>query len=47
MHNFEDWTELFKSEGSVIGNISSFGEDNDGNLFIVSLAGKIYQVIEH
>lgn len=46
MHNFEDWTELFKSEGSVISNISSFGEDNDGNLFIVSLAGKIYQVIE-
>lgn len=46
MQNFEDWTERLKPESGSISNISSFGEDNDGNLLIISLSGSIYQVVE-
>lgn len=30
--------------GATLGNISSFGTDNDGNLYVVTLAGSIYRL---
>ncbi|NWK57169.1 PQQ-dependent sugar dehydrogenase [Verrucomicrobiaceae bacterium N1E253] len=46
MHNFEDWTDTFKYKGKSIKSISSFGEDPEGNLLIISYKGSIYQVVE-
>lgn len=46
MDNFEDWTAGLQPEGGSIQTISSFGEDNDGNLLIISLSGSIYQVVD-
>ena len=45
--DFEDWsdrTEIVGSTASVARNISSFGEDNDGNLFVVSLDGNVFRL---
>lgn len=46
VENFQDWTEQLKPAQGPVNLISSFGEDSDGNLLIVSLAGNIYQVVE-
>ena len=46
MDNFEDWTAGLQPEGGSIQTISSFGEDNDGNLLIISLSGSIYQIVD-
>lgn len=46
MNNFEDWTDRFESESGRIGAISSFGEDDEGNLLIISLGGAIHQVVD-
>lgn len=46
MKNFQDWTDTFKHSQGKIKSISSFGEDLDGNLLIISYKGSIYQVIE-
>jgi glucose/arabinose dehydrogenase len=46
MRRFEDWTERLQPEQGKISAIASFGEDNDGNLLIISLSGGIYQVVE-
>jgi len=46
MTKFEDWTDRFKPENGKITTIASFGEDNDGNLLIISLSGNIYQVVD-
>ncbi len=42
--NFEDVTSLWESAtlgGFDLTRISSFGEDNDGNLYLVSLADNL------
>jgi glucose/arabinose dehydrogenase len=44
--NFKDWTKELKSTKGPINQISSFGEDHDGNLLIISLSGNIYQLID-
>ncbi len=44
--NFTDWTENLSHKGKKIKSISSFGEDPDGNLLIISYKGTIYQIIE-
>lgn len=44
--NLEDWTERLKCDGKKITSISSFGEDHDGNLLIISYGGKIYQITQ-
>lgn len=45
-NNFEDWTDRLQPAKEKITSIASFGEDNDGNLLIISLSGNIYQVVE-
>lgn len=44
MTHFEDWTARLKPSNGAIGTIASFGEDNEGNLLIVSLDGSIWRV---
>jgi glucose/arabinose dehydrogenase len=46
MTQFEDWTERLQSPKGKIRSISSFGEDNDGNLLIISYKGIIYEMTE-
>lgn len=46
MTHFEDWTDKFKPEKGKIHTIASFGEDDDGNLLIISHSGSIYQVVD-
>jgi glucose/arabinose dehydrogenase len=45
-NNFEDWTEKLQPHQGRINRIASFGQDHDGNLLIISLAGNIYQLID-
>ena len=35
----------FVPDVGTIANISSFGEDNLGNLFIVDLSGEVFEVV--
>ena len=45
--SFVDWSDILTDEtGSplTLNNISSFGEDADGNLYIVELGGDIYRI---
>lgn len=44
--HFTDWTQKLNHKGKKIKSISSFGEDPDGNLLIISYKGSIYQIIE-
>ena len=46
MTNYQDWSDRFKPSNGKITAIASFGEDNEGNLLIISHGGKIYQVVE-
>ena len=46
MTNFEDWTERLQPKNGKIKTIASFGEDNAGNLLIISYSGSIYQVVD-
>ena len=43
---FKDLTDELKPEGGRINLISSFGEDNAGNLYVVDHGGPIYKVVE-
>ena len=45
-YNFMDWTEQLKATHGPISQISSFGEDCDGNLLIISISGNIYQLVD-
>ncbi len=41
-----DWTSTFGVDsGNFISSVASFGEDNRGNLLIVSIGGGVYQVV--
>jgi glucose/arabinose dehydrogenase len=42
--NFTDWTSLLAPNVGTISSISSFGEDNQGNLFIVDYGGEIFTI---
>jgi glucose/arabinose dehydrogenase len=40
-----DWSSQFRPDQGAINGISSFGEDNLGNLYIVDLDGEIFKVV--
>ena len=42
---FEDWTSRFVPAVGTIDLIVGFGEDSEGNLYIVDLGGEIFQVV--
>lgn len=44
--DFKDLTKALQPEGGRINLISSFAEDNDGNLYIVDHSGPVYQVVD-
>ncbi|MFT4571894.1 MAG: glucose/arabinose dehydrogenase [Candidatus Binatia bacterium] len=43
---FVDWTDTLLPDLGSVGNISSFGEDGDGNLYIVDFDGEIFRVVD-
>lgn len=43
---FKDHTKELQPEGGRINLISSFAEDNDGNLYIVDHRGPVYRIVE-
>jgi len=43
--DFHDHTDAFQPGGGRINLISSFAEDNQGNLFIIDHTGPIYQIV--
>jgi glucose/arabinose dehydrogenase len=44
--NFQDHTADLQPEGGRINLISSFAEDNDGNLFVIDHTGPVYKMVE-
>ncbi|MCO8121629.1 PQQ-dependent sugar dehydrogenase [Stieleria sp. TO1_6] len=42
--DFTDWTTLFTPDVGTIDNISSFGEDHDGNLYVVDRGGEVFRI---
>jgi glucose/arabinose dehydrogenase len=42
----KDWTQLFAQKGKPIKAISSFGQDPQGELYIISHVGNIYAIVE-
>ncbi|MGB2402360.1 MAG: PQQ-dependent sugar dehydrogenase [Akkermansiaceae bacterium] len=44
--NFIDWTEQLKPTQGSISQITSFAEDHDGNLLIISISGNIYELTD-
>ncbi|KAB2638845.1 MAG: PQQ-dependent sugar dehydrogenase [Verrucomicrobia bacterium] len=43
--DFKDHTDALQPTGGRIAQISSFAEDNQGNLFIIDHSGSVYQVV--
>jgi len=41
--NLIDWTNIVDIDFGSLGGISSFGEDADGNLYLINLAGNVYR----
>jgi glucose/arabinose dehydrogenase len=42
---YTNWTDIFSATGADIGSISSFGEDADGNLYIIDMFdGELYRI---
>jgi glucose/arabinose dehydrogenase len=46
MTDFKDLTDELQPEGGKLGSISSFGEDRQGNLYIVDHGGAVLKVVE-
>ena len=46
MKDFQDHTTDLQPEGGRITLISSFAEDNEGNLFVIDFTGPIYMIVE-
>jgi len=44
--DFKDHSDEWKPGKGGFNLISSFGEDNDGNLYVVSLSGNLFKVVE-
>jgi glucose/arabinose dehydrogenase len=42
--DYFDWTNIVKADGGSFRTFSTFGEDSEGNLYIVSLDGDIYRL---
>lgn len=42
----KEWTRFFAQKGKPITNISSFGEDPQGELYIISQRGDVYAIVE-
>jgi glucose/arabinose dehydrogenase len=42
---FKDHTDAIVTDAGTIDEISSFGEDPDGNLFVVDLGGEVFQLV--
>ena len=41
-----DWTQILNGDsGNTISNISSFGEDNVGNLYVVTNGGAVFSIV--
>ncbi len=45
--DFENHSDDWKPNKGGFNLISSFAEDNDGELYVISLSGKIYKVVEN
>ncbi len=43
---FLDWTDALLPDQGRIDNIASFGEDADGNLYIVDFDGEIFRIVD-
>lgn len=43
--SFTDWTDAFDPDLGSIGSISSFGEDNLGNLYVLDFNGEVFAVV--
>lgn len=43
--DFTNWTSTFAPDIGSIDLIASFGEDADGNLYIVDLGGEVYMIV--
>ncbi len=41
---FSDWTDIIETDQGSVGNVSSFGEDEEGNLYIVDYDGEIFRI---
>lgn len=41
-----DWTSQFQPDVGAINGVASFGEDGQGNLYIVDLDGEIFRVVK-
>jgi hypothetical protein len=46
MRDFEDHTSDLQPEGGRINLISSFAEDNSGNLYIIDHTGPVHRIVE-
>jgi hypothetical protein len=44
--DFIDWTEKISTDLGTVGSVSSFAEDASGNLYIISLDGEIFKVVD-
>jgi len=44
--DFDDMTKDLQPEGGRINLISSFAEDNDGNLYVVDHTGPVYRIVD-
>ncbi len=44
--DFEDHSDDFKTDKVKVGMVSSFGEDPQGNLYIVDQAGPIFRIVD-
>jgi len=38
-------TELLAGDGRTLGGVSSFGEDLDGNVYVVNLGGEVFRIV--
>ena len=41
----ENITALLAGEGQTLGGVSSFGEDQDGNVYVVNLGGEVFRIV--
>ncbi len=45
VNHFTDWTDALKPDVGAINNVSSFGEDAAGNLYIVDFDGELFRIV--
>jgi hypothetical protein len=42
--DFIDWTDVISTDAGTINGLSSFAEDESGNLFLIDLGGEIFRI---